>query len=147
MPIIALTPHFTLDEMIASQTAARMGIDNNPSPAVLDELTKTCKMLEAIRAVLGHPMIITSGYRSPELNAAVGGVATSQHEIGQAADFICPGFGTPEEICLMLAPRMPKLGIDQLIWEYKSWVHVSQCENPRRMALTIDNDGTRNGFA
>lgn len=148
MPTTQLTQHFTLAEMTYSQTAARMGIDNTPPLDVMAELKQTCEMMEKIRTVLGNkPITVTSGYRSEAVNRAVGGVGKSQHQTGQACDFICPGFGDPHEICEALEPMMAMLGIDQLIWEFASWVHVSQSATPRRMVLTIDSSGTRSGIA
>lgn len=148
VPTSRLTSHFTLVEMTHSDTAVRRGIGNSPPADAFAQLKLTCEMLEKIRHVLGDkPLIVTSGYRSAALNAAVGGVATSQHQLGQAADFLCPDFGTPREICEKLAPLMAELGIDQLIFEYSLWVHVSQSGHPRRQALTIDNSGTTVGIA
>ena len=67
---------------------------------------------------------------------------------GLAVDFSCPGFGTPKAICKKLEPHMRALGVDQLIHEYDSWVHLGlSASEPRHMALTIDNKGTRHGFA
>ncbi len=128
-----LSPHFSLDEFTASQTATRRGIDNTPPPAVIETLKRTALGMEGIRAVLGAPIIISSGYRSPVLNRSIGGAAKSQHVTGHAVDFICPGFGSPLEVCRTLV----KSGIayDQLIYE-GTWVHVSFAEKPRKEALT-----------
>jgi hypothetical protein len=65
---------------------------------------------------------------------------------GLAVDFSCPGFGTPRAICKALEPHMKELGIDQLIHEYDTWVHLGLRDPPRHMALTIDTKGTRTGF-
>lgn len=150
MPATQLTEHFTLEEMTASQTAARMGIPNQPPPEVYQQLVRTCQMMELIRhELLDKPITVTSGYRSEAVNRAVGGVGKSQHSTGMAVDFICPGFGTPLEICQALEPKMAELGIDQLIHEYGSWVHVSQPgtgAQARHMALTISNSGTVTGI-
>jgi hypothetical protein len=82
------------------------------------------------------------------VNAAVGGAANSAHLTGLACDFSCPSFGTPLAICQKLKPHMESLGIDQLIHEFGSWVHLGLSDHePRMMALTIDNGGTRHGFA
>jgi zinc D-Ala-D-Ala carboxypeptidase len=136
-----LSPHFTLEELTASQTAARLGLDNTPPPEIVDALTRTAMGLEGVRTVLGAPIIISSGYRSPDVNHAVGGQTNSQHQTGEAADFICPGFGTPHEI----VTRLIKSGVnfDQCIVEFGRWVHVSFAKSPRRQALIIDHDGTR----
>ena len=79
--------YFELNEFIASATAKKKGIDNTPSFDVvehLDELVE--KVLDPLRAAYGQPIHISSGYRCPALNKAVGGVATSVHMIGYAAD-------------------------------------------------------------
>jgi zinc D-Ala-D-Ala carboxypeptidase len=130
-----LTEHFTLDELTVSETAARKGIDNDPPPAVLERLKYTARGLEHIRLILGVPLIITSGYRSPALNAEVGGSNNSQHTRGEAADFIAPRFGTPLEVCNALTAS--DVRFDQLIWE-GGWVHVSftDARTPRREILT-----------
>src|SRR5690606_6364327 len=94
-----LTKHFALAEFTRSDTARRLGIDNSPTPEHLENLRKLAQTLEQLRAVLGHPIHITSGYRSPALNKAVGGSATSSHSEGLAADFHCPGFGSDKEVC------------------------------------------------
>lgn len=140
-----LTRNFTLDEFEASETAARRGIDNQAPPEVVNALMYTAQALEVVRRELGHPIIITSGYRSPELNAAIGGSANSQHMKGQAADIIVPGFGRPIEVCR----RILEAGIvfDQLIHEFGGWTHVSFVPSGARMALlTIDRHGTRRGL-
>jgi hypothetical protein len=146
-----LTAHFTLEEFTDSQTAARKGIHNKPSPSSQEykNLQRTAEVMEEVRVLLGHkPILISSGYRSPQVNAAVGGSKSSAHMSALAVDFSCPGFGTPRHICKMLEPHMKELGIDQLIHEYDTWVHLGlTAGTPRHMALTIDTKGTRNGFA
>lgn len=82
-----LTPHFHLDEFIKSYTAKKLGISNNPTPAVVSNLRRLCwVLLEPIRAEYGHPVRISSGYRSVQLNKAVNGVVNSYHTSGRAAD-------------------------------------------------------------
>ena len=146
-----LTPNFTLEEFTDSQTAARKGINNVPPESSLERknLQRTAELMEKVRTLLGNkPILISSGYRGPQVNAAVGGSKNSAHMSGLAVDFSCPGFGTPIQICKRLEPHMRGLGIDQLIHEYNSWVHLGLSATlPRHMALTIDNHGTRNGFA
>jgi zinc D-Ala-D-Ala carboxypeptidase len=146
-----LTEHFTLEEFTDSQTAARKGIPNVPpvgSPERAN-LMRTAETMELVRMMLGDkPVLVSSGYRSPAVNAAVGGSKSSAHMSGLAVDFSCPGFGTPKAICKKLEPRMRELGIDQLIHEFDSWVHLGLTGGaPRHQALTIDNKGTRSGFA
>lgn len=144
-----LTPHFALSEFTVSETAARKGYDNAPPQWVSANLKRTAEALEKVRSILGDkPVLITSGYRSPQLNKAVGGSKNSAHQHGLAVDFICPGFGDPRAVCKALEPHMAELGIDQLIHEYDTWVHLGlSASAPRHMALTIDGKGTRTGFA
>lgn len=148
-----LTPNFTLEEMTDSQTAARRGFDNVPPPGSRERegLQRLAEILELVRTILGgNPILVSSGYRSPPVNAAVGGSRNSAHMSGLAVDFSCPGFGTPLEICKTLEPHMRELGVDQLIHEYDAWVHlglVGSSFDPRHMAMTIDTRGARHGFA
>ncbi len=123
-----MTPHFSLAELTRSNTATRLKLENTPTPDALERLQATAEMLERIREHLGYPLTVTSGYRSPEVNKAVGGVTSSDHAQGMAADFVCPGFGSPFEVCKALAPHVSVLDIRQLIYERvggKTWVHVS----------------------
>src|SRR5215470_6689592 len=93
-----LSRYFTLAQLIHSDTARDRGIDNTPLPQVVPNLRVLARGLDQVRTLLGYPLDISSGYRSPVLNAAVGGVRDSQHMDGLAADFICPGFGNPLEV-------------------------------------------------
>jgi hypothetical protein len=141
-----LSPHFTLAEFTTSQTADRLGIENDPPIDVLENLKRTAMGLEGIRIMLGSPIIITSGYRCLELNRAIGSKDTSQHVKGEAADFICPGFGGPRTIVDRLMDS--ELGYDQLILEYankgRGWVHISFTKaSGRHQALIIDETGAR----
>jgi hypothetical protein len=137
-----LSPHFTLDEFTTSQTAARMGLDNTPPPEIMPALLKTAQGMEAVRVRLGSaPISVSSGYRSPAVNKAVGGSANSQHSRGEAVDFICPRFGTPAEV--VDAIKGSGIDFDQLILEFDRWVHISFCAQPRHMVLKIDAKGTR----
>jgi zinc D-Ala-D-Ala carboxypeptidase len=130
-----LSAHFTLEEMTASQEAARRGIDNTPSEEITANLRTMCEKLEAVRVFLGSAMIVSSGYRSPELNKAIGGAVDSAHITGFAVDFICPSFGTPLEVCQAI--EKSDLHYDQLIHEYARWTHLSFHPRQRRQALTI----------
>jgi hypothetical protein len=152
MPTIMLSPHFTLDEFTASQTAAREGIPNTPDAAALANLKKTAETMEKVRTLCGNkPVIISSGYRGPQLNAAVGGASSSAHCYGLAADFTIPGFGDPHAICKAIEPHLKEWNIDQLIYEYASWVHLGLAIPPstvaRNQTLTINNSGTTYGIA
>lgn len=123
-----LTAHFSLAELTASNKAAALRIDNTPPADALRRLQGTAEMLERIRSTVGRPIVVTSGYRCPQLNQAVGGVTSSDHVTGQAADIVAPAFGTPYQLARLLAPLVSTLGIGQLILEGvkgKQWVHVS----------------------
>jgi hypothetical protein len=139
-----LTENFTLEEMIVSQTAARRGIDNTPSESVEENLRMLCiTVLEPLRTIVRKPIIVTSGYRSPQLNAAVGGRPNSQHTTGNAADIIVPGIPTLE-VCRTIARY---LNYDQCINECGAWCHVSVVPyNNRKENLSVFLGNTRVGF-
>lgn len=119
-----LSPNFYLSELTVSETAARRGIDNTPDPLVMSSLFKTAALLEEVRKVLGNkPILVSSGYRGQKLNHAIGGSTNSDHMRGEAADFRCPAYGSPLEVCKAIAASGIKFG--QLIWEYDRWVHIS----------------------
>ena len=153
MPIAVtmLSPHFTLAEFTYSQTAARMGLPNQPGPTELANLQRLARIMEQVRLYCGsNPVTITSGYRSPPVNAACGGSSTSAHMSGLAADFIIPAHGDPHTVCKTIEPRMKELGIDQLIYEYGDWVHLglaAEGMEARCQCLTIDSSGTHHGIA
>lgn len=130
-----ITPHFTLQELITSQIAARDGLDNTPTPEIVGNLRLLCQVLEQVRGLFGRPLIVSSGYRSAQVNARVGGARDSQHLKGLAADFTIIGVDNREVV-----GRISKsdLAFDQLILEYDSWVHLSvSAAAPRREVLTI----------
>jgi zinc D-Ala-D-Ala carboxypeptidase len=146
-----LTTHFTLAELTASAKAAELGIDNTAPPEVVPRLVLTAQMLERIRERLGVPVIVTSGYRCRRLNAAVGGVTSSDHTQGHAADVVAPRYGTPTQIARTLAPLVSVLGIGQLILEGvkgKQWVHVSTRvpDKPANRVITITDAGAQLGI-
>lgn len=138
-----LTDNFTYDEMIASQNAARLGIDNRPDAAALRNLKRLCVALEHVRSALGNkPIVVSSGYRCPKLNTAIKGSKTSYHMKGLAVDFIVPGFGTPLQTARAIAAL--NLGADQIIHEYARWVHLGLPEDgdePRGELLSIGSQG------
>jgi hypothetical protein len=116
-----LSPHFTLGELIQSETATRRGLDNTPSPAIVANLTRLAATLEQVRAAVGNrPVVVTSGYRSLAVNRAVGSLDTSAHVQGLAADLHVPGMTVLEVAHAIVAARVP---FDQCIDE-KSWLHV-----------------------
>lgn len=116
-----LTPHFSLEELTVTN---QRGLNNRPGLRARQRLRALAKTLEAVRAALGHrPVVITSGYRSAAVNRAVGGSPTSAHMRGEAADFVCPTFGAPAEICRAIVRA--EIGFDQLIEEDGRWVHLA----------------------
>jgi len=134
------TPHFTLEEMTFTN---HREFDNTPNVLQINNLQRLAQFLEEVRSLLGKPIIIDSGYRSPEVNQAVGSTSVSQHLRGCAADFRVPGM-TPAEV--VEAIHGSDLPFDQLILEL-TWTHISIPNTddvaPRRMALIIDKKGTR----
>lgn len=140
-----LTAHFTLDEMLKSQTALRMGLDNSPEPDQLDSLLALCEnVLEPIRVHWAKPVVVNSGFRALPVNRAIGSKDSSQHARGEAADIEIPGVDNLE-LYYWIAQE---LDFDQLILEFyngepsSGWVHVSYVglEN-RNETLRIDKGG------
>lgn len=146
-----LTTHFSLHELCRSSTAQARGIDNTPPPELLPRLVLLAEMLERIRATVACPVLVSSGYRCAELNAAVGGASTSDHPQGHAADITAPAFGSATDLARLLAPLVSTLGIGQLILEGvrgKQWVHVSTREPERagNRIITITDAGVLPGI-
>jgi zinc D-Ala-D-Ala carboxypeptidase len=143
-----MTPHFSLEEFTASDTAARLGIDNRVPDNLLENVMTTLQMMERIRFHIDAPISITSGYRCEALNRAVGSKQGSDHTLAFACDFKAPKAGTPFQIAASLAPVFKIVGIGQLILEFGTWVHVST-RIPDKIinrVITIDKDGTRAGI-
>jgi zinc D-Ala-D-Ala carboxypeptidase len=139
-----LSENFFLEEFLISQTANRLGIANTPNQTHINNLKALCdNLLQPLRNHVNSPIIITSGYRSPALNKAIGGSQNSQHSNGEAADFTVHGM-SPIVTCRLIIKL--KLPFDQLIHEFNSWVHISYSSRHRRQILTIDRNGTRNGL-
>ncbi len=123
-----LTEHFTLEEMIVSPTAKRLGLSNTPTPEHIENMRYCCeKILEPVRAKFG-PVTVNSSYRAPRVNQAVGGSKTSQHVNGQAIDFEVKGVDN-KTVADWVADN---LEFDQVILEFytkgdknSGWVHAS----------------------
>lgn len=133
-----LTENFTLEELTTSEIAVRKGIDNTPPQDVVANLAELAGVLEQVRSLLGVPMHINSAYRSPKVNAVVGGSSTSAHMTGQAADFVAPQFGTPQSIAKAI--QASDILYDQLIFE-GTWVHLGIRGDMRRQVLTAHFEG------
>jgi hypothetical protein len=139
-----LSNNFSLAEFIESDTAMRLKIRNVPSPKVLERLRNTAAGMERVRDILNDvPILISSGYRSPALNRAVGGSATSDHMDGDACDFKAPAFGPPINICHAIVKS--GLRFDQLI-EEGTWVHISFGPRMRQQVLTMRRGKYFNGL-
>ena len=141
-----LSPHFTLGELIKSETAERKGIDNMPPDNLIPKLKRLCtEILEPVRLHYGKPFRPNSGYRSAELNNAIGGSSSSQHCKAEAVDIEVPGVSN-YDLAVWIKDN---IDFDQLILEcYRrgeptsGWVHVSlksEGEKNRLVALTYSN--------
>lgn len=137
-----LSEHFSLEEMTRSGVAVRNGIENRPTEADVERLRLLCvNVLEPVRRRFGVTRI-SSGFRSPELNAAVGGVSSSQHMCGEAADIHISNIEAGRKIYDYIRRN---LDFDQLLFERRlsngcRWLHVSYtARRPnRRQAAAID---------
>ena len=146
-----LSKHFRLEEFEKSQTAQRLGIKNKAGSGEIKNLTDVCYgVLEKVRVKYDKPVIVTSGYRSPELCEAIGSKATSQHTKGEAVDFEVIGVPNIQVAYFIEA----NCDFDQLILEYycpnddqKGWVHCSFVEGSnRKQVLTFDGKKYTNGL-
>jgi putative chitinase len=131
---LQLTPHFSLAEL----TVTRTKLDNTPSKEIVEVLRTTAFYMEKVRELLGNVAItVNSGYRSPDVNRAVGGTSNSSHTHGYAVDFTAYGH-TPLTIANILSKS--NLKFDQLIYE-KTWVHISFDPRMRGNILTLKGKG------
>lgn len=134
---ILLSPHFTLAELCKSRTATKLGIKNIPSEEAISNLRALCvNVLEPARKLLNAPIYVNSGFRGPELNAAVGGVLNSQHRYGQAADITAGSLSMNQKLMDVLING--EIPFDQVIFEKCDmknrplWIHVSYIGNYNR---------------
>lgn len=136
-----LSPHFTLEELTHSEYAIRMGLDNTPTQVIITNLTRLAERLELVRSICGGvPVVVTSAFRSPQVNAGVGGSPSSAHMTGNAGDILVPAFGRPDKVVALLRTQFPVLNFDQLILEYPEsktggWTHIAFATKPRGQVL------------
>lgn len=140
-----LTANFTLEELTRSDVAVRQGWDNTPGPQELANLKRLALLLQQVKtAVGGRPVMVSSGFRSKQVNDAVGSKDTSQHRLGCAADIKVPGMTPREVVYACIAGGVP---FDQIIVEFEAWTHISVPNSPsmapRGSKLVIDKNGTR----
>jgi hypothetical protein len=148
---VRLSPHFTLRELVASPTAARLEISNAPGLEVVANLGRLCVELEKVRKLTGQPLHINSGYRCPALNAAVGGHPQSAHQEGRAADFDPPPGWTHDALQQAIAAD-PDLAFDVVLEEGTAkpeseggsrWIHFAIARlgvAPRRLVRDAEVD-------
>ena len=128
-----LSTNLSLAEVTRSETAKRKGISNMPTPEHIENFKKlAANIFQPIREHFGKPILISSGYRSAELNKAIGGSLSSQHSSGEAIDIDMDGTDiTNKQIFDYIKDN---LTFDQMIWEFGTdanpdWVHVSFAAN------------------
>jgi zinc D-Ala-D-Ala carboxypeptidase len=139
-----ISQHLTLKEVIRSNTAARLGINNNPTPKHLENLKIIAeKIFEPIRLHFGKPITVSSGYRSDALNRVTpGSSATSQHRTGEALDLDQDSAITGVTNRQVFDFIKDNLEFDQLVWEYGTddnpdWVHVSYRASGRQRRQSL----------
>lgn len=146
---MSFAPNFPKHEFEASQTATRRSIDNSIPADLIPQVKKLSWWLQELRNKINRihrreryarelPIIITSGYRCPDLNTAIGGSKTSQHMRGQAVDIYVPGMSS-RQLVEFIAQHMT--GFDQMIEEFGRWTHVSISDEPRGEVLVARKSG------
>ena len=124
------TKNFSYDELIASATAKRLGLDNTPNEQEKEKLRELAEdVLQPIRDAWRSPIVVNSGYRAEAVNKAVGGAKNSQHRLGEAADISIGGKERNKKLFNFINKLIQKgtIKVGQLIDEYNySWIHVNQ---------------------
>ena len=141
---LKLTDHFSLSEMCS--TSVQTADHNFPSQEVITNLRRLCGWLENLRSRVAAPIYINSGYRSPAVNKAVGGVATSNHLTGCAADIRCTGLEQAIRYAAYLLDISKERGeaFDEILIEHRAktgnyWVHFAVRPNNNRKKVKIIN--------
>jgi len=147
-----LSPHFSFYEMYHSDKADELGIDNTPSAALAKRLEElVLNVLEPLRELWGAPIVVTSGYRCPALNKAVGGSSTSQHRTAEAADIRTKSDKREDNMALLKCLLGSGIVFDQIIAEnvdkngFPDWIHVSyttrRANRHKRTTMKRDKNG------
>ena len=132
--LLKLSENFYLKEFVISQVAERHGYRNEPNEKQIENLKLLCmNVLQPLREIIGVPIFINSGFRSFDVNAAVGGKFNSQHLEGKAADFIIPSMNLVDVFNIILQ----KLSFDQLIYEFGKWIHISWNSDKNRNEVLL----------
>ena len=133
--MLQITKHFNLNEFTRSDYAKKYNIDNTPNQEQLFNIKMVAILMETVRNILGSkPLIITSGFRSKELNKAIGGVSNSAHTQGYAVDFCCNHLDIKEAASIL---ETSMLIFDQLILESgRKIIHISFDPKLRRDVFT-----------
>ena len=136
-----ISKNITIEDLTSSQTAIRKNISNCPPPEALSSLKDLCDHILEPLISKGFKFTINSGYRSPQLNKAIGGAKDSQHCKGQAVDLKPIGFTVEEFYQKIIKSGVP---FDQIIQEFNSWVHVSYAPQQRssKLRATKENNKT-----
>ena len=131
-----ISKNFTLEEVIKSNTAKRLGIDNTPNEIILDNLKVLVERIaQPTRDFMGRSITINSGYRCYKLNKAIGGAKYSDHMEGRALDLDCHSVELNKKMFDFIKDN---LEFDKLIWEYGGkWVHVSYGNGNRKKIFSI----------
>jgi hypothetical protein len=149
-----LTKNFSLHEFTKSNTAARRGIDNNPTAEHIHNLVELCEhVLQPLRDAIGKSIRISSGYRSEALNEAIGGSKTSDHSFGRAADIELVIDGKEDNAKLYNAIKTLDLDFYQMIGEFgdeeqPNWIHIAyRKDNAKKECLRAYKDNGRTKYA
>lgn len=141
-----ITKHFTIEEMERSNTATRLGLPNKCPKELLRNMTLVASHMEDVREHFGKPVQVLSCYRSPAVNAAVGGSDSSAHKQAMAIDFVIPGISNLE-VCKWAEENINEA--DQIIYEFgeQGWVHIGFSNGvPRNQLLTAVKDNFRTKY-
>lgn len=148
-----ISNYVSLAEVTRSDTAKRRGIDNTPQGQHLENLKVICEeVFDKVREYFGVPIFISSGYRSAALNKAIGGSATSDHNLGRALDLDQDGHGNGVTNADVFNYIKNNLEFDQLIWEFGTsknpdWVHVGYRKGAnRKQVLRAIKSGSKTTY-